>query len=202
MDKSDWMEVALGRGDAIDRLRGELSTANRRIRELEYEVGILSRTKDFAENEREDRIVYVCGCPAKEYNGIRGFHPSTNHRSSCPRCNQPIQAINLDRLLRVQAEVERLRAECDILSRARGLAEDEVERLNEERHAMAAVVEESRACVVAHSDIVDQHLFAMYGAIEKLDATRARLGICPECGDGADGCYCAEDAEPKEASDE
>ena len=61
----------------------------------------------------EDRIVYVCGCPAKEYNGIRGFHPSANRGVVCPRCSHPVQAINIDALIR---ERDRLRKSNHALS--------------------------------------------------------------------------------------
>ena len=56
-------------------------------------------------SQPEDRLVYVCGCGGSaciESNiGWRSWSVGNVGRE-CPACNQPVTAINIDRLLRIE----------------------------------------------------------------------------------------------------
>ena len=66
-------------------------------------------------SQPEDRLVYVCGCGGSaciESNiGWRSWSVGNVGRE-CPACNQPVTAINLDRLLRIEEAV--MAWDCDI----------------------------------------------------------------------------------------
>ena len=69
-----------------------------------------------------DRVVYVCGCDDDGACMIGMFEPWFPHTVGriCPDCNQPVTAINIDHLERIQAAakhvIEACRGdECDIL---------------------------------------------------------------------------------------
>jgi hypothetical protein len=62
-------------------------------------------------SEREDRIVYVCGC-----RGESAFDEATTHQSPaaglvCRFCRQPVQAVNIDRLLRLEERMQHMPAD-------------------------------------------------------------------------------------------
>jgi predicted RNA-binding Zn-ribbon protein involved in translation (DUF1610 family) len=69
-------------------------------------------------SEREDRIVYVCHCvPDPVVDPTSGSYDlriwcefDAQQGTVCPMCRQPVQAINIDRLLRAEAENVRLRS--------------------------------------------------------------------------------------------
>jgi hypothetical protein len=71
-------------------------------------------------SEREDRIVYMCGCDGVIVPNVGDFLlripvcwdvGSGAHRAHCTECCQKIQAVNIDRLLRLEERMQHMPAD-------------------------------------------------------------------------------------------
>jgi hypothetical protein len=59
-------------------------------------------------SEAGDRIVYVCGCADSLVMGKTKAWPSDCDGQFCPMCGFSIEPVNIDRLLRENAELRRV----------------------------------------------------------------------------------------------